>query len=163
MRRLALVFARLVPAVAGAQTTSQPLAPFVPPLMPIVQPISTPTPATLRAADGTYLGELSNNPFDPNSVSNPFGKYGSPYSPDSVNNPYGKYGSKFSEQSATNPFASKAPTIVAPNGAALGQLSANPFLLDSTANPFSPAGSPFSPTSVTNPFSPFYVAPVKKQ
>lgn len=163
MRHLAFVFALLVPAVAGAQTTSQPLAPFVPPLAPIVQPIYTSTPTTLRAADGTYLGELSNNPFDPNSVSNPFGKYGSPFSPDSVNNPYGKYGSKFSDQSATNPYTTQAPTIVTPNGQALGQLSANPYLTNSTANPFSTVGSPFSPTSVTNPFSPFYVAPVKKQ
>lgn len=41
---------------------------------------------------GTYLGELSSNRYAPNSVSNPYGRYGSRYSPDSINNPYGPYG-----------------------------------------------------------------------
>ena len=51
--------------------------------------------ASLYAPDGTYLGELSANQFDPNSTSNPYGKYGSEYSPTSINNPYGKYGSEY--------------------------------------------------------------------
>ena len=50
---------------------------------------------------------VANNPYDPNSVNNPYGgmgvrtvltasiilmgRFGSPYSPDSVNNPYGPY------------------------------------------------------------------------
>jgi len=40
-----------------------------------------------------YKGNLNSNPYDPNSTSNPYGKYGSPYSPDSINNPYGAGGS----------------------------------------------------------------------
>lgn len=59
----------------------------------------------IYAPDGTYLGNLNANPFDPNSVSNPYGKYGSPYSIDSVNNPYGPYGSPYSPNSVRNPFA----------------------------------------------------------
>jgi hypothetical protein len=59
----------------------------------------------IYAPDGTYLGNLNTNQFDPNSVSNPFGRYGNPYSPDSINNPYGKYGSPFSPNSVRNPFA----------------------------------------------------------
>ena len=39
-------------------------------------------------ADGKYKGNLNDNPYDPNSVSNPYGRYGSQYSPDSINNPY---------------------------------------------------------------------------
>jgi hypothetical protein len=42
---------------------------------------------------GQYRGNLSNNPYDPNNISNPYGRYGSPYSPyrqDSPNNPYGR-------------------------------------------------------------------------
>ena len=39
---------------------------------------------------GKYLGNLSSNPYDANSVGNPYGKYGSEYSSDSINNPYGK-------------------------------------------------------------------------
>lgn len=41
---------------------------------------------------GKYLGELSNDRYAPNSVSNPYGRYGNRYSPDSINNPYGNYG-----------------------------------------------------------------------
>lgn len=68
----------------------------------------------LVSPDGQYLGTLSSNPYDPDSVSNPYGRYGSPYSADSVNNPYGKYGSPYSNYSANNPYATEAPQIVAP-------------------------------------------------
>ena len=63
-------------------------------------------------AEHKYLGNLSANPYDTDSASNPYGKYGSKYSPDSVNNPYGTYGSKYSNQSANNPSATDAPIIV---------------------------------------------------
>ena len=39
-----------------------------------------------------YLGELSQNRYAPDSVSNPYGRYGSRYSPDSINNKYGPFG-----------------------------------------------------------------------
>ena len=55
--------------------------------------------------DGKYLGNLNNNPYDPNSVANPYGRYGNPYSPDSINNPYGRYGNPYSPDSVTNPYA----------------------------------------------------------
>lgn len=70
--------------------------------------------ASLYATDGTYLGELSANQYDPNSTSNPYGKYGSEYSPTSINNPNGRYGSQFSPQSPNNPL-SIAPTIRLPS------------------------------------------------
>jgi hypothetical protein len=38
-----------------------------------------------------YLGDLDKNPYNPNSVSNPYGRYGSEYSTDSINNKYGQY------------------------------------------------------------------------
>ena len=41
---------------------------------------------------GTYLGELSANRYAPDSVSNPYGRFGSRYSPTSINNPYSRYG-----------------------------------------------------------------------
>jgi hypothetical protein len=68
-------------------------------------------------AQAQYLGNLSANPYDPNSVSNPYGRYGSPYSPDSINNPYGRYGSPYSNQSVNNPYATQAPHIYNHNGA----------------------------------------------
>lgn len=61
--------------------------------------------------DGTYLGSLNSNRYDPDSVSNPYGRYGSRYSSDSINNPYGEYGSRYSNKSANNPYASQAPTV----------------------------------------------------
>jgi hypothetical protein len=63
---------------------------------------------------GKYLGNLSSNRFDPNSVSNPYGHYGSKYSPDSINNPYGQYGSKYSNDSPNNLYATNPPAIIAP-------------------------------------------------
>lgn len=65
--------------------------------------------------DGQFLGNLNNNRYDPNSVANPFGKYGSPYSNNSINNPYGRYGSPYSSHSATNPYATNSPRVYAPS------------------------------------------------
>lgn len=59
----------------------------------------------IYAPDGKYLGNLNSNRYDPNSVSNPYGQYGSRYSPDSINNPYGQYGNPYSPNSVNNPYA----------------------------------------------------------
>lgn len=66
----------------------------------------------LYSQDGKYLGTLSTNKYDPDSVSNPYGKYGNPYSADSINNPYGKYGSPYSSESVNNPYATDAPRVI---------------------------------------------------
>ena len=58
----------------------------------------------LYAPDGTFLGTVNANPYDPESISNPYGQYGSPYQPNSINNPYGQYGSPYSTQSVRNPY-----------------------------------------------------------
>ena len=76
----------------------------------VANPYATDAPKII-AADGTYLGRLSANPYDPESVSNPYGKYGNPYSAKSINNPYGKYGSSFSPTSANNPLATRPPIL----------------------------------------------------
>ncbi len=114
-------------------------------------------PPELRSSDGKakYLGNLSANPYDPDSISNRFGIYGSCYGPDSVNNPYGLYGSPFSPYSARNPYATEAPAIVTPDGKYLGKFSANRYDPDSVSNPFGRYGSPFSPDSINNPFGPY--------
>lgn len=72
------------------------------------------TPQVYSRYNGQYLGNLSANRYDPNSISNPYGTYGSPYSPISVNNPYSMYGSPYSPYSATNPYAVQTPVIIAP-------------------------------------------------
>lgn len=71
-------------------------------------------PILIDRQTGKYLGNLSSNPYDPDSTSNPYGKYGSKYSPDSINNPYGRYGSKYSPDSPNNPYAANPPATVTP-------------------------------------------------
>lgn len=72
-------------------------------------PYATDAPR-IYAQDGTYLGKLSSNRYDPESVSNPYGRYGNPYG-NTVNNRYGTYGSRYSPQSWSNPYASSAPKV----------------------------------------------------
>lgn len=85
-------------------------------------------PFSVHAED---LGELSANPFNPNSTSNPFGA-GSPFKSDGLNNPFSPYGSHFSNQSATNPFATDAPRLYDQQDQSRGKLSTNPYDPDST-------------------------------
>ncbi len=73
-------------------------------------------PILVDRQTGKYLGILSNNRYDPDSVANPYGRYGSKYSPDSINNPYSKYGSRYSNDSINNPYATNPPVIVHPDG-----------------------------------------------
>ncbi len=58
-----------------------------------------------------YLGNLSANPFAPNSTANPQGG-GSRYDANSINNPYGRYGSQYSPESINNPFGAGSPYAV---------------------------------------------------
>ena len=59
-----------------------------------------PLPLSIHAED---LGSLSANPYDPDSTSNPYGRYGSPYSPDLTKNPFGA-GNPYNSSSPTNPY-----------------------------------------------------------
>jgi hypothetical protein len=111
----------------------------------------------LGEAEAEYLGDLSANPFGPNSTANQFGG-GNPFAPNSITNPFSPYGSPFSNQSANNPFATDAPKLYDQQGNYRGRLSENRFDPDSTSNPFGRYGSPFSPDSLNNQFgagSPF--------
>ena len=53
--------------------------------------------------EGQFHGNLNSNRYDPDSVANPFGQYGSRYSPGSINNPYGA-GSQYNQDSPNNPY-----------------------------------------------------------
>jgi hypothetical protein len=66
----------------------------------------------IYAQDGTYLGRLNSNRYDPESVANPYGTYGSPYSSESINNPYSQYGSPYSSLSPNNPYTTTPPVVV---------------------------------------------------
>jgi hypothetical protein len=52
---------------------------------------------------GGYHGNLNANPYDPNSISNPDGPYGSPYSPQSVTNPYATFDNGLSNNGFVHP------------------------------------------------------------
>lgn len=69
-----------------------------------------------------YPGELSANPYAPDSTANPSGA-GSLFKPDGVNNPYHPYDSPFTNQSATNPFATEVPRLYAQQGHYRGKLA----------------------------------------
>lgn len=107
----------------------------------------------LFSQNGQYLGNLNKNKYDPNSVSNPYGQYGSPYSSTSINNPYSQYGSPFSQDSISNPYTTEGPKIIANDGQYLGNLNSNKYDPNSVSNPYGQYGSPYSPTSVNNPYS----------
>jgi len=111
----------------------------------------------LYAEDGTYLGKVNNNPYDPESIANPYGKYGSKDSPVSINNRHGNYGSKTSLLSANNPNTSHAPNIYGTGygnrPTYLGKMSANPYDSRSSSNQYGEYGSQFSPTSINNQYS----------
>lgn len=100
---------------------------------------------------GDYLGNLSSNPSDPNSTSNPYGA-GSRYNSNSVTNPYGQYGSPYSSKSANNPYTSDAPKLYDRQGNYRGKLSSNPYDPDSISNPYGRYGSKYSPDSINNPY-----------
>ena len=69
-------------------------------------------PILIDQKTGKYLGNLSTNQNDPDSVSNPHGRYGSKDSEDSINNPDGKYGNSQSNDSPNNPYATNAPIVL---------------------------------------------------
>ncbi len=78
--------------------------------------------------DGTqFLGNLSTNKYDPNSVFNRYGTYGSKYNANSIWNPYGTYGSRYSIYGASNPYTMTPPILVY-NGTIVGYVTANKYL-----------------------------------
>lgn len=81
----------------------------------------------LVAADGQFLGILSSNKFQTESVMNEYGSYGSRYSSTSIFNKYGTYGSEYNTLSPFNRY-SKTPPHIYVRGALVGYLSVNQFV-----------------------------------
>lgn len=88
--------------------------------------------AQIIANDGTLLGIINTNRYDPNSISNPYGQ-GNRYKSTSILNPYGRYGGKSSNQSPFNQYTSTPPKIVATNQV-IGHLTKNKYV----PNPLDP-------------------------
>jgi hypothetical protein len=109
------------------------------------------------AAQKKPLADLRANPYDRNSLQNPYGA-GNPYRSDGLMNPYSRNGSPYSNESWRNPYAQKPPKMS--NG---GRLSTNPYLRDSTSNPYGTFGNPYSRESLSNPYgagNPFEIKPL---
>ncbi len=85
--------------------------------------------ATVRAADGQYLGRLGGM-FDASALSHVDGVYGGGRSHTSVFNRLGRYGSATSPLSAQNLTASDPPMIIH-NGRQVGYLTFNPLRVPS--------------------------------
>lgn len=94
------------------------------------------------ARNDRYLGKLSTNHYDPDSISNSYGTYGSRYS-DGIQNPYSSYRSRYSPTSPINPYAIDTPRIYASDGTYLGKLSSNRYDPESIFNPYGIYGNKY--------------------
>lgn len=63
------------------------------------------------AHDGQFLGFVNDNRFDPDSICNGFGQYGSKFSQTSIWNDFGPYGGDFGSLSAFNNLSSTPPVL----------------------------------------------------
>ena len=88
--------------------------------------VVSPVRLLIFGGDGhqVFLGCLSCDPSDSDSVQNELGSHGS-YSSVSILNHFGEYGSQNSSHSACNDVASDPPIVVDDNGGAYGRLTLN--------------------------------------
>jgi hypothetical protein len=121
-------------------TTTQPYIPptttvlYIPPTTTTLPPTISPTcdgQLLVVATDGTYLGCVTCSTYDPDSIFNQYGSYGSPYSSTSINNQFSAYGSPYSSTSACNQYTSTPPLIVDDQDCFYWSMSVNPYVSDS--------------------------------
>ena len=74
-----------------------------------------------------YLGCLTCDKFDSDSIWNKFGLYGSKFNAQSIWNKFGKYGGSFNDYSPFNKFARNPPILVGENGKFYGYFTADKF------------------------------------
>jgi len=83
--------------------------------------------AKIIANDGQFLGIISSDKYDSNSISNKYGNYGNKYSSTSIFNQYGNYGGKYSSLSPFNKYTSTPPKIMV-NDQFIAYLTVNKYL-----------------------------------
>lgn len=81
----------------------------------------------IQAQDNTFLGKLTANRFDSESIFNKFGQHGNKFSQVSIFNKFSKYGSQFSNWSPFNKFSRTPPKIYL-NGKFVAYLTSNKML-----------------------------------
>ena len=85
--------------------------------------------AYLQARDGQFLGKITSNRFDSQSLASEYGPFGSKYSQTSIFNPYSMYGSKYGLYSVNNPQCFDPPVLIV-NERVIARVSANPRISD---------------------------------
>ena len=89
----------------------------------VVSPVFAQSLPVVVGQDGKFLGNLSQNQYDSNSICNPYGQFGSEYA-QSIFNRYGTYGGEYSSMGAYNPSA-KNPPIIVQNRTIIGIVTKN--------------------------------------
>lgn len=79
--------------------------------------------------DKTYLGMLTTNTLEPDSIFNEYGLYGSKYALNSIFNKYGLFGGTYSLYSSFNKYTLTPPIIVDEDGNIIGKLTTNSNVL----------------------------------
>lgn len=87
-------------------------------------------PLSLIADDNdyTFLGKLTTNIYDSDSIYNEYGTYGSKYSTKSIWNDYSNYGGEYSSYSPFNSYSLNPPYIVDEDFNVLGRLTVNKYI-----------------------------------
>lgn len=67
--------------------------------------------ATILADDGEFIGKITTNSYDSQSILNEFGRFGGKFSSTSIFNDFGRYGGEFSRMSPFNQTTSTPPRI----------------------------------------------------
>ena len=78
--------------------------------------------------DYTFLGKLTTNIYDSDSIYNKYGTYGSKYSTKSIWNDYSNYGGEYSSYSPFNSYSLNPPYIVDEDFNVLGRLTVNKYI-----------------------------------
>lgn len=81
----------------------------------------------LQAEDKQFLGKITTNAYDTESILNQYGPYGSLYSGTSIFNRYCPYGGQYGRFSAENPYTTTPPTLFI-DGREVGKVSTNSFV-----------------------------------
>lgn len=83
--------------------------------------------AEIVGGDGIFLGKITKDRYDTDSIFHPYGPYGNKYSEYSLFNSYGRYGSKYSDYSPFNRYA-RNPPYLRKDDQLLAYISDNPYV-----------------------------------
>ncbi len=95
------------------------------PPMRVRNPLATIEGCFILAEDKQYLGKITWNEFDSESILNEFGRYGGKFSSTSIFNEFGRYGGEIALYSPFNSIAINPPKILTRDGDFVAYLTVN--------------------------------------